>query len=590
MRPGSSSTSGGKLFFITDNSSHRRFLVDTGSSFSILPFRSHARPSGPTLRSANNARIRCWGQRSATVELEGKRFEFPFLLADVRFPIIGIDFLRHFNLIVDVSREQLLPRTALAQPVGGDVFAVSQQAVQPAAAATDEWQQILDQFPAVTQPFTVASAPSHGVEHVIETTGRPCTARFRRLDPARLAAAKQEFKKMLAAGVIRRSSSCWSSPLHMVQKKCGGWRPCGDYRRLNAATVEDKYPLPNMGDLSSRLDGCVIFSKLDLQKGYYQVPVAAADVAKTAVITPFGLFEFVRMPFGLKNAGMTFQRLMDRVFFDLPYSFVYLDDLLVASRCIEDHRRHLREVLGRLQQNGLVVNKEKCVFGCSSIEFLGHKVSAVGVSPLPDRVAALRRFPRPNTVRELQAFLGLFNFYRRFVPAAAATLKPLTDMLGGAPAGPTRLSWSPSAAAAFSAAREALAATALLVHPSPHAQLSLVTDASASHVGAVLQQRLRGEPWRPLGFFSQKLAPAETRYSAFDRELLAIYAAVLHFRHMLEGRSFKIFTDHQPLVGAMGRTTDPKSDRQRRQLSFIAEFAAEIHHTSGQSNVVADSR
>jgi hypothetical protein len=135
----------------------------------------------------------------------------------------------------------------------------------------------------------------------------------------------------------------------MVQKKCGGWRPCGDYRCLNAATVEDKYPLPNMGDLSSRLDGCVIFSKLDLQKGYYQVPVAAADVPKTAVITPFGLFEFVRMPFGLKNAGMTFQRLMERVFFDLPYSFVYLDDLLVASRCVEDHRRHLQEVLGRLQ-------------------------------------------------------------------------------------------------------------------------------------------------------------------------------------------------------------------------------------------------
>jgi Reverse transcriptase (RNA-dependent DNA polymerase) len=148
-------------------------------------------------------------------------------------------------------------------------------------------------------------SPAHGVEHNIETAGRPTTAKFRRLDPVRLAAAKAEFDKMLAAGVVRRSSSSWSSLLHMVQKKDGGWRPCGDFRRLNNVTVEDKYPLPNMADLSARLDGCVIFSKLDLQKGYFQVPVAATDVAKTAIITPFGLFEFLSMPFGLKNAGMT---------------------------------------------------------------------------------------------------------------------------------------------------------------------------------------------------------------------------------------------------------------------------------------------
>jgi cleavage and polyadenylation specificity factor subunit 1 len=145
---------------------------------------------------------------------------------------------------------------------------------------------------------------------------------------------------MLDAGIIRRSASAWSSPLHMVAKKDGSWRPCGDFRLLNVLTSEDKYPLPNMADLSSRLDGCTVFSKLDLQKGYLQVPVAATDVCKTAIITPFGLFEFLRMPFGLKNASMTFQRMMDRIFFDLPCVFIYLDDLLVASRDFADHRRH----------------------------------------------------------------------------------------------------------------------------------------------------------------------------------------------------------------------------------------------------------
>jgi hypothetical protein len=343
-----------------------------------------------------------------------------------------------------------------------------------------------------------------------------------------------------------------------------------------------------MGDLSARLDGCKIFSKLDLQKGYYQVLVAAADIHKTAVITPFGLFEFVRMPFGLKNAGMTFQRMMDHIFFDLPFSFVYLDDLLVASHSVEEHRHHLRRALHRLQENGLVINREKCVFGLPEVEFLGHRVTAGGVSPLPERVAAIRQFPWPRTIKELQAFLGLFNFYRRFVPAAAI-LRPLTDALAGSPRSNATIEWNETRQQAFSAAREALAKTALLDHPAADAQLAMVTDASATHAGAVLQQRRQGQPWRPLGFFSQKLSAAEARYSAFDHELLAVYSGILHFRHLLEGRSFTIFTDHLPLLGALTRVSEPRSDRQRRQLSFIAEFSTELRHISEQSNVVADT-
>jgi RNase H-like domain found in reverse transcriptase/Reverse transcriptase (RNA-dependent DNA polymerase) len=497
-----------------------------------------------------------------------------------------MDFLRHFELVVDVAREQLLPRAALASPVGGDVFAVAGQAVTP-AAGTSEWASLLAEFPSVSQPFTVRSNPAHGVEHMIETVGRPATAKFCRLDPQRLAAAKAEFQKMLDAGVVRRSNSCWSSPLHMVRKKDGGWRPCGDFRRLNICTTDNKYPLTNMGDLSSRLDGCT--SKLDLQKGYFQVPVTADDIPNTAIITPFGLFEFLRMPFGLKNAGMTFQRLMDRIFFDLPFAFIYLDDLLVASRDKEDHRHHLRQVLQRLQDNGLVLNLDKCQFGLPSLEFLGHSVSAGGIAPLPARVEAIRAFTRPATVKELQAFLGLFNFYRRFVPRAAAIIRPLTDALRSDRPGTAVVSWLAAMQAAFDAARSALASTALLDHPAADAELSLVTDASASHVSGVLQQRRPGQNWQQLGFYSQKLSAAEERYSAFDRELLAVHNNIVHFRHLLEGRHFVVFTDHQPLVGALARASEPKSDRQRRQLSFISEFTADIRHIAGQANVVADT-
>jgi transposase InsO family protein len=375
----------------------------------------------------------------------------------------------------------------------------------------------------------------------------------------------------------------------MVKKKDGSWRPCGDFRRLNLVTTEDKYPLPNMADLSSRLDSCVIFSKLDLQKGYLQVPVKEDDIPKTAIITPFGLFEFTRMPFGLKNAGMTFQRMMDQIFFDLPCVFVYLDDLLVASTSVDEHAHHLRQVLGLLAKNGLVINQDKCVFGRASLEFLGHQVQAGGISPLPDRVAAVRSFPRPTCVVGLQAFLGLFNYYRRFVPAAARLVRPLTDALQGDLKPQSKIAWSAAMQSAFDAAKAALSATALLDHPSAAAELALYCDASSSHTGAVLQQRRPGQQWRPLGFYSQKLSAAESRYSTFDRELLAVYSSLIHFRHLLEGRHFVVYSDHKPLAGALERVSEPRSDRQRRQLSFIAEFVSEIRYVAGPDNTVADT-
>jgi hypothetical protein len=457
------------------------------------------------------------------------------------------------------------------------------------AASCDWLAGLRRQFPQVffQDAATSSVAPAHGVQHLIQTTGQPATAKFRRLDPARLAAAKREFQSMLSEGIIRRSSSQWSSPLHMVQKKDGSWRPCGDYRQLNLQTVEDKYPLPNMADLAARLDGCRVFSKLDLRKGYLQVPVAAADIAKTAIITPFGLFEFTRMPFGLRNAGMTFQRLMDTVLGGLPFAFVYLDDILVASPDEKTHWFHF--FFSVLQQNGLIVNPEKCLLACSTVDFLGHRLSSSGIGPLPSRVQAIADFPRPATVKQLQAFLGLFNFYRRFIPAAAKVVHPLTGALRGGPKGTTTLAWTPAMAAAFLAARGALSSSAVLAHPAAGAEISIVTDASATHVGAVVQQRRRGGAWRPLGFFSAQLNKAEVNYSAFDRELLAVVAAIRHFRYMLEGRSFVVFTDHKPLVGALHRRSDPISARQQRHLSFIAEFAPSIRHITGASNVVADT-
>jgi hypothetical protein len=202
-----------------------------------------------------------------------------------------------------------------------------------------------------------------GVSHHIITKDRPVTARFRRLDAEKLAAAKAEFDATEKQGIIPRSSSCWSSPLHMVMKPDGTWRPFGDYRRLNLVTEADRYPLPNMLDFSSRLKGCKVFSKLHLGKGYHQISMEEDDIPKMSIITPFGLYEFLRMPFGLRNASMTFQRVMDRITRDFAFVFCYQDDMIVASVDGEQHLLHLRAVLERLRQHGLVLNGEKCLFG-----------------------------------------------------------------------------------------------------------------------------------------------------------------------------------------------------------------------------------
>ena len=614
---------------LLDDCSGVSYLVDTGAVYSVIPFSSSTPPSGPKLAAADGSPIPCWGRETRILKVGHRLFRWDFLRAAVAFPLVGTDFLTHFKLSVDLNsmclRRPGRRSLPLAAPPASGVFAtVGLQLVDSSSSAgaagapgrgSDEWMEaavdpagvgadvsgdggllahvgppdyakLLAAYPAVVNASKRLPAATHGVYHHIETTGRPVAAKYRRLDPERLKAAKKEFDDLEAQGIIRRSNSQWASPLHMVRKEDGSWRPCGDYRQLNLQTVPDRYTCPNIGDLTARLAGCKVFSKLDLRKGYHQIPVKEEDVPKTAIVTPFGLYEFRRTPFGLRNAGQTFQRLMDQVLAGLPFCFVYLDDILVASPSHELHVDHLKEVLERLQRHGLVLNAEKCVLGASAVDYLGHRVTASGISPLPDRLEAIQRFPKPATVRGLQTYLGMVNFYRRFLRSAAQVLKPLTDALVGKPTGP--LQWTEEMAAAFLASKAAMIAAAELAHPVEGAELSLAVDASGSHVGAVLQQ-MHGGGLRPLAFFSQKLDAAQQKYSAFDRELLACYLAIRHFRWILEGRSFFVLSDHKPLSFALHRLSDAWSARQQRHLSYVAEFTSDIRHVPGKDNVVADA-
>jgi hypothetical protein len=311
--------------------------------------------------------------------------------------------------------------------------AAAQPAAQPACPMPMTIPAILDLFQDVLNPGKELPQTSCEVAHFFSTSGLPVASAFRRLDTEKLAAAKKEFLALEAAGVVRRSTSPWASPLHMVRKADVSWRPCGDYRRLNAVTVPYTYPIPNTMEFVARASGCMVFSKIDLKKGYHQIPMNTEDIPKTAITMPFGLFEFTRMTFGMRNAGNTFQRLMDRVLAGVECTFLYLDDIFIFSKGEEEHRAHLMLLLQWLQGAGLAANAEKCEFGKPELDFLGHHITAGGIEPLPGWVQAIADHPAPTNVKELQNFLGVMNFCRRFVPGAARLHKPLTKALKGSP-------------------------------------------------------------------------------------------------------------------------------------------------------------
>ncbi|GFW81029.1 retrovirus-related Pol polyprotein from transposon 17.6 [Trichonephila clavipes] len=495
--------------FLLDRKSGQKFLIDSGSEICVIPpspTMNKSPQSNFSLFAANNTKIPAYGMVRKELNLGLRRpFIWTFIIADVSSPIIGADFLKHFNLLIDLKKK------------------------------------------------------------------------------------KVEFEFLLAEGIIRPSKSPWSSPLHVVPKSDSTVRPVGDYRQLNSVTEFDSYPMPYLNDFAHALHGKKIFSKIDIFKAFHQIPIAECDIPKTAVTTPWGLYEYTHLCFGLVNAPQTFMRFMHEVLRGLPFCFVYLDDILCYSENAEEHRSHLRTIFKRLSSYGLKLNISKCVFGVTELIFLGHFITPDGIKPLPDKVQAVLDYKQPETVGSLRKFLGLLNFYRRFLPKAAEQQYLLSEFLKGSKGKKDSkpLNWSSEAITAFQRCKQALADAALLAHPSPSAPLALHVDASDYAIGGALHQVVDSE-LQPLAFFSRKLTSSEKSYSAYDREHLAIYSAIRHFRYMLEARDFTVFTDHKPLTYAFRQKSDKCSPRQIRQLDFISQFTTNIVHIPGSDNIAAD--
>lgn len=580
-----------RRILIFDRTSNTRFLIDTGSDVSILPATSRERFRGTTsfdLHAANGSNIKVYGKRILTIDLGlRRRFNWCFLYGDVSVAIIGADFLAANGLLVDLKHRRLIDGLTKLSSIGG----LSEKPFHSitVVAMDHPFRNILQEFREVTLPTTIKSTIQHDVTHHIRTKGPPLASRCRRLAPDKLEAAKKEFRVMTELGICRPSSSSWASPLHCVLKKNGQWRFVGDYRALNQVTVPDRYPVPHIHDLLNAFQGKTVFTTLDLERAYHQIPVEDCDVAKTAVITPFGLFEFTRMQFGLCNASQTFQRFMHSVFADMEFVVVFVDDICIASTSEEEHHQHVRAVFERLKSYGLVINVAKSHFAKPSVEFLGYVVSKDGVLPLPSRVDAVVKFPLPSNVKELRRFLALVNSYKRFIPQATDTQLNLRKMIPDNRKNDRRnLTWTKEAEKSFLECKQSLASATLLHYPDASKPLSLLIDASNTAAGAVLQQYDEGS-WKPIGFYSEKFSSPQLKYSTFGRELTAMKMAVQYFRHLLEGRKFIIFTDHKPLTTALTSSPSSRLPHEERYLQYISQFTSDIRHISGQLNVVADA-
>ena len=403
-----------------------------------------------------------------------------------------------------------------------------------------------------------------------------------------LVAFKKYIDEMLAKGFIRKSNSFAGAPIFFVLKKNGELRLVVDYRRLNECTYRNSFPIPLINFMLERLRKGKIFSKIDLRQAFNLIRIKKGDEYKTAFTCVFGHFEYLVMPFGLKNAPAVFQHFINDVFEDIigKFVFCYIDDIIIFSPDLETHYEHLTEVLTRLRKAGLYAKLEKCEFCVPFLDFLGHRISANGIYMDHKKVSSILEWPAPTNTKELQSFLGLANYYRRFITGFAKLSHPLNILLRKN----TKFIWTTESHKAFDEIKSKFSSAPVLAYPNREIPFMVETDSSNFAIGAILSQTsTKDNKIHPVAFFSRALNHAERNYPIYDKELLAIVSALEHWRHLLKGTDipFSIFSDHRNLL--YQKKPEKMSQRLVRWSIFLSEFNFKIVYRSGSSNGKPDA-
>ena len=548
--------------------------VDTGASVSLVSEAtveklwgkerlSQLQSSKVKLRTYTGQNISVIGSTMVKVQSGGQVEHLPLLVVGGKGPsLLGRDWLFKlrldwttiFNFQMQQGVQEILDRHA-------EVF-------QSGLGLVEEMEVKLVVEPEVPARFCKARVVPYALRRKVE-------AELERLEKEEIIAPVQ--------------FSDWATPIVPVLKDDGTVRICGDYRlTVNSALKTEVYPLPRIEDLFASLSGGKVFSKLDLSHAYQQLKLDKESQKYCTINTSKGLYQFKRLPFGIASAPAIFQRTMENLLQGVPQVCVYIDDILVTGSSMEEHLHHLDEVLSRLERAGMRLKDGKCVFLMPEVEYLGHRISSQGLQPLESKVRAISEAPSPKNVAQLQSFLGLVNYYGKFLANSSTVLAPLYKLLKKA----EPWKWGKDQEAAFQEIKNALKSSKLLVHFDASKPLVLSCDASSYGVGAVLSHRMSDGTERPIAFSSRTLTPAERKYSQLDKEALAIVFGVKRFHQYLYGRQFVIISDHKPLMHIFNTSKaipNMASARIQRWAITLSAYTYTINYKSGKEHANADA-
>ena len=553
--------------------------IDTGSAVSIITKSDYEKLGAPVsslvtqsvqLIGFSGSIIPCLGEGKFPVSINGQKHTVLLRIVDTNGPsLLGRDLLSLFKL------------------EWREIFSVKSE-IDNALIRAKLQEEMLQKFESLFDTSTVGKLNSTRVTLRVNDS-KPVYMKARSVPFAIREKYEQGLSKLEEEGVIRKVEfSKWASPTVPVQKPDGNVRICADYSRtINANSDLEKYPLPTIDEIRAKLNGGQKFTKLDLSQAYHQLELDPKSRGYTTINTHRGLFEYVRLPFGIHSAVSIFQRTMETLLAGIDGCIVYVDDILVTGRNDAEHKRNLEMVLQRLQDAGMRLKATKTEFMLPQVSYLGHTLSASGMAPSPGRIDAMVNANAPTSVSELQSFIGSANYVRKFIPNFARIMAPLYALLKK----DTVWRWSDSEQTAFLTIKNALCSTEVLAHYSAGLEHVLQCDASGTGLGAVLLQKNENGDYQPISYASRLLNKAERNYSNIERESLALVFGATKFRQYLLGKKFVLETDHKPLVKLFGMQEGVPflvSSRLKKWKLLLSAYDYTIQHIAGKANVLAD--